>query len=458
VKKEYKKFIAIALMMLLIIAGVFAGGQAEKAKSAQVKGDWGNINWKQFAGKEINVLMTAMPVAEVYKKVIPDFETLTGIKVNLELLNDTDRRNKQIIDFSSHTAEYDVGNIGYSNREEFAVPGYLEPLGKYLDDSSLTDKNWYDFSDYPKGVIAAGYSHGKLVMIPFTAEYFLLWYRKDIFAKLDLKIPSTLKELETTAEKLNTARKEGKISEYAWIDREAPGSGESGWNLFCTSYRFNEPLVNFKKHVNYLTTKGGLEVLEYYTSMIKRFAPPGTGNWSWNEIAEAFKTKKIAMTVGGNASYKFLEDPKKSQVAGLVGYAPPPMAAGGKDPLWVWAWGINADSKKKDAAWLFVEWATSKTLMKEIAPDYGVPARKSIYKDPDYIAAMPSAQFVKAQQYMMTKGIVTQHGLINKDYGKVADIVSRELSYILAGIKTVKQAASDASDELEKIGYGPGSR
>ena len=164
------------------------------------------------------------------------------------------------------------------------------------------------------------------------------------------------------------------------------------------------------------------------------------------------------MTTGGNASYAFLEDEEESQVAGMVGYAPPPMAPDGKDPLWVWGWGINADSRNKEAAWLFVEWATSKTLMEQIAPKYGVPARESSYEDPTYIEAMPSEEFVEAQAYMMTRGIEPQHGLIHKDYGQVADIVSRELSNIIAGIKPVPKAAADASDQVAEIGYPPGRR
>ena len=208
--------------------------------------DWGNIDWQQFKGTELNVLATAMPVSEVYKKRIEKFEALTGIKVNFELLNDVDRRKKQIVDFSSGMGEYDVGNIGHSNREEFAQPGYLEPLQQYLDDPKLTDKAWYNFGDYPKDVIASGYSGDTLVFIPYTAEYFLLWYRKDIFSDLGLSAPTSFEELRATTAKLNEAREAGKIKEYAWIERQMPGASEAGWNLFCTANRFDGfDLINF---------------------------------------------------------------------------------------------------------------------------------------------------------------------------------------------------------------------
>lgn len=425
--------------------------------SSNVKAqEWGNIDWQQFKGTELNVLATAMPVSEVYKQRIEKFEALTGIKVNFELLNDVDRRKKQLVDFSSGMGEYDVGNIGFSNREEFAQPDYLEPLEQYLEDPKLTDKAWYNFADYPKDVIASGYSKDKLVFVPFTAEYFLLWYRKDIFNDLSLSVPKNFEELRATSEKLDEARKAGKIKEYAWIERQMPGASEAGWNLFCTANRFGGfDFINFGEMTSYVNTPKGHEVLDYYTSMVKEFAPPGSGNWTWGEIAVAFKTEQVAMTTGGNASYAYLENPKESKVAGRVGYAPPPMAEGGKDPLWVWGWGMNKDSKNKGAAWLFIQWATSPTLMQEIAPEYGCPARQSSYADPAYVQAMPSQEFIDAQLYMMTQGVNPYPQLIHAKYAEGADIVSKEMSNIIAGIKDVKQAAADADQALIKLGYKP---
>jgi len=430
-----------------------AAQPAAQAPAPATAGEWGNIDWQQAKGTKLNVLATAMPVSEVYKKRIAKFQEMTGITVNFELQNDVDRRKKQLVDFSSHMAEYDVGNIGFSNREEFAQPGYLEPLDAYLTDAKATDKAWYNFADYPKDVIAAGYSGGKLVFVPFTAEYFLLWYRKDIFKNLGLTAPKTIDELKTVAKQLDDARKAGKITEYAWVEREQPGASEAGWNLFCTGSRFGLNFVDFGTMTSNVNTPKGIEVLSFYTQMIKDFAPPGTGNWTWGDISQAFKTKKIAMTIAGNASYAYLEDPKESQVAGIVGYGPPPMMPGGKDPLWVWGWGINKDSKNKPAAWLFLQWATSPTLMKEIAPEYGCPARQAVYAEPAYVKAMPSQEFIDAQVYMMTKGIDPAPQLINAHWAETADIVSREMSNVIAGTKDVKQAAKDADDALVKLGY-----
>ena len=332
-------------------------------------GEWGDIDWRQFEGETLNVLATAMPVSEVYAGVIGEFEELTGIDVNFEQMNDTDRKNTQLLDFQGGTGDWDVSNVGISNREEFVAGNYLEPLQPYLDDPALTDAEWYDMSDYADGVIAGGYTGGDmatgtLVYLPFTAEYFLLWYRKDIFDELGLTPPTNLEELRAVAETIEAARAEGAIEQYAWTDRAMPGSGEGGWNLFTTANRMDREWVDFVNKKSLLLEPGALEVMTVYTDLIKTFGPPGAGNWTWPDISKAFSQGQIAMTVAGNASYGVLEDPETSTVAGLVGYAPPPLEEGGLDPLWEWGWAINADSAKKGAAWLFVQWATSPTLMK----------------------------------------------------------------------------------------------
>jgi len=414
--------------------------------------NWGNINWKQFAGTKLNVIVTEMPVSQVYKAKLGEFEELTGIKVNYQLFEDTDRRKKQIVDFSSGMGEFDVGNIGHSNREEFA--SYLEPLEKYLDDPKLTDKTWYNFADYPPDVIAAGYSKaGDLVYIPYTAEYYLIWYLKDVFDQLGLKAPQTWDEYVQVTQALDDARKAGKITAYAYIDRVLPGASEAGWSYSCSASRQGLILVNYDTMTSYVNTPKGIEFMDWYTSWAKNYGPPGSSNWTWPDIAQAFGQSQLAMCIGGNASYVTIEDPTKSKVAGHIGYAHPLMKDGGRDPLWEWGWGMNAASKNKEAAWLFIEWLTSPTLMDAIGPEYGCPARASTYESPAYVKAMPSQEFIDAQVWMMTQGVDPRPQVISAKWAESLDVISKDLSNVIAGIKDAKKACADAEAALEKLGY-----
>jgi len=73
--KFMKRFIVLVLGSILIVGGagiLFAsGGNESPGAKGTVSGNWGNINWQQFKGKQLNVLATAMPVSETYKKHLP---------------------------------------------------------------------------------------------------------------------------------------------------------------------------------------------------------------------------------------------------------------------------------------------------------------------------------------------------------------------------------------------------
>jgi len=439
-----KVIVSVLLATLVLASGAYAA-------------DWGNINWQQFAGTTLKVITIGMVVTDYgyTPERLAQFEQLTGMKVDREIMSNADRKKALLVDFVAGTGEYDavsVGGIGQT--EQYGLPGYIVPIDTYLNDPKLTDLEWYNLDDYPAPILGATTtSTGKLVSIPFTAEYFLLWYRQDIFNDLGLSIPTDLVDLRKTAEKIDRARRDGRISEYSFIDRTV-GTGEGAWSLFCTADRFNTPLFDFNFKISYLTSPQVLEVLEYYTSMCKEYGPPGSSNWNWGDIGLAFRQSRLAMTTAGNASYAYIEDPELSQVAGKVGYAPPPMAPDGKDPLYVWHWGINYASKAKEAAWLFIEWATSPTLMKEMAPDYGCPARKSPYSDPAFLKTMPNKEFADAQAWMLEFGVNPRPLYAHVAYGEVATILAKEMNNIMAGIKTVHQAAEDAENILIKeLGY-----
>src|SRR5690606_9630595 len=85
-----------------------------------------------------------------------------------------------------------------------------------------------------------------------------------------------------------------------------------------------------------------------------------------------------------------VESPELSQVAGKVGYAHAPVVET-DEAGWLWAWNlaIPETSQKKDAAWTFIEWATSKEYVRLVGEELGwsrVPpgSRISTYEIPEY--------------------------------------------------------------------------
>ena len=290
-----------------------------------------------------------MPVSEIYESYLAEFEELTGMKVQFEMLNDSDRKTAQLVDFKAYSAKYDVSNVGISNREEFVAGDYLEPLQPYLDNPELTDAAYYNMADYPKDVIAGGYSNdGVLVYIPYTAEYFLLWYREDIFDQLGLTVPKTITELEATAQAIEDARAAGTVDTYGFIERTTPNGGEAGWDMFCTANRLPVELMDFANMKALINTEGGLELMDYYSRMCVNYGPPGSGNWAWTDVNDAFSQGLVAMICGGNAGAPGCCRPRKFERGRQGKLRARSDERRRKRPLvGMGAWSINSASKKK---------------------------------------------------------------------------------------------------------------
>ena len=75
-----------------------------------------------------------------------------------------------------------------------------------------------------------------------------------------------------------------------------------------------------------------------------------------------------------------------------MAWAPGPRGPNGelRTNIWIWSLAMNAGSKKKDAAWLFMQWATGKDFLTTGAIEYNMvnPVRQSIWDNPDFQAKM----------------------------------------------------------------------
>ena len=98
-----------------------------------------------------------------------------------------------------------------------------------------------------------------------------------------------------------------------------------------------------------------------------------------------FQSGKVAMWTDASVFIANVSDPAKSQVADKFGIAAVPAGpAGNKTYLVVpWSIAIGGQSKNKDAAWKFLQWAASKDLAKRALISGMAMARSSAWKDPE---------------------------------------------------------------------------
>ncbi len=127
-----------------------------------------------------------------------------------------------------------------------------------------------------------------------------------------------------------------------------------------------------------------IEAAKLYQRLMTKSAPPGVSGFNWAEAQSAFLQGKIGMWFDGVGFAPPIENPEKSRVVGKVGYGvmpkgPKAQAAGTfGDGI-----GVDAASEKKEAAYLFCQWAVSPEMgARLLQAGAGVPFRKSVLEDP----------------------------------------------------------------------------
>jgi multiple sugar transport system substrate-binding protein len=322
----------------------------------------------QAQTKEIRVLLANHPYGELLKSAIPEFESATGIKVNAESLQESQLTTKLTTEFATNSSSVDVfmtrplqeGKMFYKN-------GWYEPL------------TGYDFSDYPKNVMSVATFGAKSYIVPLVTEWQVLYYRKDLLASAGIKVPATFGELETASKKLNSD------SVAAFASR---GKGAAAVTQL-SSYVYNYGGQYLDKGVAVFDSKPAVDAIRFYGKLLGNYGPKGVTSMSWENIMPLFQAGKVAMWTDASVFYGQIIDPAKTQLGvDKVGIANFPAGPKTNSPFIVTSWGIAVakQSKKKDLAMKFVEWATSKELAAKGMLANITMARSSVWEDKAVLA------------------------------------------------------------------------
>jgi len=318
--------------------------------------------------KEILVLLANHPYGDLLKAAIPDFENATGIKVNVESLQEGQLTTKLTTEFATKSSSVDVfmtrplqeGKMFYKN-------GWYEPIASY------------DFADYPKNVMSVATFGPKAYIVPLVTEWQVLYYRKDVFKDAGIKVPTNFTELEAAAKKLNSDNLAGFASR---------GKGAAAVTQM-SSFVYNYGGLYLDKGVAVFNSKPAVEAVRFYGKMLGSYGPKGVTSMSWENIMPLFQAGKVAMWTDASVFYGPIVDPAKTQVAAEnVGIANFPAGPKMNSPFIVTSWGIAIakQSKNKDLAMKFLEWATSKELAAKGMATNITMARSSVWEDKAILA------------------------------------------------------------------------
>ena len=143
---------------------------------------------KKFSGVTVRVVtFTGPQIAEPLQRRAPDFEKLTGAKIQVITVPFSDLYQKLLTDFATKTNSYDATVFDPQWMGDYVPAGYLEQLdGRIQNDSAL---QWNDIGAFFRDFSASFKGH--VYTIPLDGDFQMVYYRTDLLQKDGLQPPQT---------------------------------------------------------------------------------------------------------------------------------------------------------------------------------------------------------------------------------------------------------------------------
>ncbi|MCY4209154.1 MAG: sugar ABC transporter substrate-binding protein [Roseovarius sp.] len=403
--------------------------------------------YEKYEGTTIVVSWPALSHFAAAETLVEEFTEETGIEVEIDALQYLKLRDRQILEMSKAEGEYDVVSWVVMWKGEYVSKGLLTPLSEMFTSAALVDP-LYDIDDIADaylqngGVVGGrkGYLPGRsgaLYGIPFGAETSILAYRKDIFEEQGIEVPTTYDELAAAMTQLHEAGipaltsrgKTGHQVTAAWLLHLAPMGGkifDDQWN----------PQVNSPEAVK------AAEFLRH----IAKTGPVGVETFGFGEAAAAFLQGDAAMHLDSLKIAAMSRNPSLSKIDGNVGYALHPVGSRCGSETGGFAMGIPANAPNREAAFLFIQYMTSKAGDQHMVELGGDPIRISTLKNnadkfPDYL--------ITAEQLPCAdpdwRPLIPEWNEIN------IDVLGQALTQVLTTDDPIQPIMDEANEKLRAI-------
>ncbi len=382
-----------------------------------------------------------------------------GIHVKFATYTEGDLRAAIEKDVSTHSNAFNVIMIGPYEAPLFAKDGWLDNLTTQY----IAKDPSYDASDLLPSIAKALSYKGDLYAVPFYGESSMLYYRKDLFTKAGLTMPThpTWDQVASFAAKLNQP---GKVAGICL--RGLAGWGDNMAALDTVVNTFGGEWFN-EKWQPQLTSPAFEAATNFYVNLIRKDGEAGASNDSFNQLLTLYGQGKCAMWYDATVAATSIATTYPS-IAAQTGYAFAPVDKT-KSSGWLWTWslGIPQGVANQGAAWKFVSWATSKSYDTLVASKYGWAAvppgtRTSLYDNPNYqkdaaaFAGITLASIDGTDPDHPTVNPVPYVGIQYVDIPQFETLgveVGEQIAGAIAGTESVKQAL--ATSQSDASAYTP---
>lgn len=327
----------------------------------------------------------------------------------------------------------DVGIMHVSHIPAYASQNVLMPLDQALSDVS------FPVRDFASGPWSAGQYKGKQYGIPLDVHPVVMYYNKDILAKVGVlkdgkpNLPNDSEGFLALLKKIKAST--GKIP----LSFEANGFGAYRvW--FATFYQAGGTLLSDDGKRIMVNNEAGLKTLSWWAKVIKEM---GISGMNYDEGVEVFRQGDAALHLNG----VWVTGMYEKQPGLNFGAMPFPSLFGGKQS---WANSHSfivpqqrrVDQQKLKAVLTFINWMTANSYKWALAGH--IPVRNSVIQSdafkslayrPDYAAQAANLAYLPKSTHIL----------------EVESIVSEQIMAAYAGAETPAEALSTIEEKVGKV-------
>ena len=447
-----------------------------------------------FTGQTIVVVtQTGRSIGGPVTDFAPEWEAMTGGRVQLQQFAFGELYEKMIASFETGSVDYDVMIFPADWAGDFMAPGYLEPIPQELLDSLDPDDI---IPLYANRITAWG---DTVYALPYDGDSHMMYYRKDLVnpdspyaAEFEAEYGYTLDEPQTWDQYFDIAtffhgrevETAGEVLPIAGVAEAQRRNAQSYWVYLSHAAAYAKSpdnpcfFFNCEDMTPEVNNPGFVRALEDYIAL-RAIGPEEMINWDVADTRVQFPAGCCVFNIDWGDVGPISYNPDASVIVGQTGFAPLPGATQYWDSQageWVtpedginrapfiafggWIIGVAADSDVKEAALDFAAFMARPELVRVLAtiPDSGINPSRYSQLDIEDVSLWVESGFDEegAVDYLsaILEGIDHPNVVLDiriRGSAEYLNILDTEISRALVGEITAQEALDNVAAQWDAL-------
>jgi multiple sugar transport system substrate-binding protein len=355
-----------------------------------------DFDWQKFKGQKIKLLLNKHPYADAMIADIDNFKTLTGMDVSYDIFPEDVYFDKVTAALSSKSDQYDAFMTGAYMTWTYGPAGWIDDLNDYIKDPAKTNPN-YAWDDVLPGLRAStawngvpggelGSADAKQWCIPWGYELNSITYNRKMYEKAGVEPAKNMPDLVEKSAKLT--KDLGGPYGIGVRGSRSWASIHPGFLSGYSNYGQKDLKVTDGKLSAAMNTAESKAYHKLFVEMIQNSGPKNWSTYTWYQVGTDLGAGASATIFDADILGYFMNggDNKEKGNLGFHAFAANPDAKAPTPNVWIWSLAMNAFGKQKDAAWYFMQWASSTEhdMFGARKMDFVNPVRASVWKDAEF--------------------------------------------------------------------------